>query len=185
MKIKSFDKTIKLFENKYLLTNDEKEDLKYRLKTKSYYLYKLAIEFLEKNNIKANYQNVSNLIKLEIKIRNDVRNLITAFEEAIYNKYISYLEEKNLNINLKEISKIQLNKIINEKLKIPILNKIRHIRNDVSHITYFIIYEKIEDLISDLKEIKNIDFINEKNINILISKIKNEKNKLGFKKLKF
>ena len=168
----NIDRLIKLFsENDYILTRDNINDLEHRLTTKPYSLYYLAIDFCKKRNQSINYNEIRDLIRLDIRIRDNVKKVIAAFEEHIWCEYVGKLEENGEVINIsKQMSKTSLRKII-KQTKNPLFTPIRLIRDDVSHLTYFLIYGKFDALINGLKEIKKIDFIKNSSINKLIDNI--------------
>ena len=156
----------------YNLNVKDFKDLKRRLISKPIQLYLLVIKLLEKNNAKINYQNVKNLIILDIRIRDNVKKVITALEESIWVQYIDSKIDFNDYEKLKKLSSknIILYNVINQLEKND-LHLIREIRNDVNHIVYPIIFNKFEKLIQQILKLKNIDFIENRIINALLIKI--------------
>ena len=169
-------------EHNYILNVKDLKDLKRRLISKPIQLYLLVIELLKKINAEINYQNVKNLIILDIRIRDNVKKVITALEESIWVQYIDSKIEFNDYEKLKKLSSknINLHSVINQLEKND-LHLIREIRNDVNHIVYPIIFNKFEKLIQEILKLKNIDFIENRIINILLVKIYQAKNNLELK----
>ena len=157
-------------ENNYTLTENDIKDLRIQLDRKTIQLYLKTIDAIKLNNKKIlTYQNVAGMIKADIIIRNEIRDLITPLEEAIRAKYI----DKNLELD--DISKFfKIAKSGNEEyyfsniiddLKIKDVNekdlyeKIGKIRNKVSHLVYPMIFNYFGTLLIELEKIKKLDFV--------------------------
>ncbi|AHK22651.1 hypothetical protein X271_00551 [Candidatus Hepatoplasma crinochetorum Av] len=176
--------------NNYVLLKDDIKDLKIQLERKPVQLYNLAIKFLLKNNEKINYENISKIIIIDIRIRDNLKKIITSLEEYIRVKYIDFKKIEFNNNLIKKIYTENLAKMIQE-LKVDEYNIIREIRNKVNHIVYPIIFEEFKNIFNNLIKIRNLDFINKNtfdkylrsilntNYNININFINN-----SFKKLK-
>lgn len=170
--------------NNYELSDLDVLDLEIQLQRKPIQIYLMAIEWLIKNKYSITYQNVKELIKIDIKIRNNIRNIITSLEESIRVIYIDmkaddYSDLSKFNIESKET----LNNVIktlekNDYSEItPLLNDIRNIRNDVSHLVYFLIFEKLDDTLIKMNNIRKIKHIDKKVFNKYIKSINDLKNK--------
>ena len=158
------------------------KDLKRRLISKPIQLYLLVIELLKKINAKINYQNVKNLIILDIRIRDNVKKIITALEESIWVQYIDSKIDFNDYEKLKKLSSKNINLYdVIKQLEKNYLHLIREIRNDVNHIVYPILFNKFEKLIQQILKLKNIDFIENRIINALLIKIYQAKKDLELK----
>lgn len=168
-------------ENNYILSDEDIKNLIVQLERKPPNLYKLGIEVLNNKKIIVNYKNLVKLIKLDIRIRDNLKKIISPLEESIRTTYICY---KNISINEnkeffknneKNFSSI-IEEIFGGHINKKLLEDIRDIRNLVSHLTYPIIYNKIDDILSKLERIKKIEFVDEKTIEIYIEKINNNIN---------
>jgi len=163
-------------DNNYILSEKDIADLIIQLNRKPIQLYLKTIDVIKLNNKQSlTYENVSQMIKDDIKIRNNIRNIITPFEEAIRLEYIDKIIELGNIQKYLEFSKYSpknptLPSIINE-LKKEIYHEVRKIRNDVSHLSYPMIFGDLENILIKLNNIKNIDFVNEKTLNICIEKV--------------
>ena len=163
----------KIFKNyNYNLNFENIKDLKRRLISKPVQIYLLAIEFLKKNKTKINYKNVKNLIILDIRIRDNIKKVITAIEEAIWVQLIDQkIQFEDFNrLKIFNNKNDKLYEIIN-KLKQEELHLIRKIRNSVNHLVYPILFNKFEKIIKEIQKFKNIDFIENKIIDKLLTKI--------------
>ena len=157
----------------YNLSLQDKEDLKRRLISKPVQLYLLGIEFLKKCKAPISYANVKKLIIIDIRVRDNIKKVITSLEEALLVKYIdSKYELYDLEVFRKLKSSKNLSDIIKElKNKSNNLDQIRKIRNDVNHLVYPIIFNKFEQIIGAIKNLKQINFVENKIIDILLTKI--------------
>ena len=162
-KIKFLEEELKKYN--YTLEEEEIQDLKYRLNSKPVQLYLRVIKCLYKNNEEINYKNIKKLIKLDIRIRDNIRKVITALEECIRVKYI---DQKEIGFNnfddFDKAMKENLCKVINniknlDEKKQNLLHKIRVLRNEISHIVYPIISDKFIRIINDIKSLEVIDFV--------------------------
>jgi len=127
--------------------------LRIQLNRKPIQLYLKAINVIKLNKKQLiTYKNVSQIIKDDIKIRNNIR--------------LEYIDK---TIELADLYKI-LYFVINE-LKKEIYHEVREIRNDVSHIPYLMIFGSLEDILIKLNNIKSIDFVINETFDICIKKI--------------
>lgn len=163
----------KFIAKEYKLNNDDINDLVIQLERKPIQLYVLAIKLINKNKEKLNYENVKNLIKIDIRIRDNLKKIITSLEENIRNKYIDDKKIKFSNTSkIKDIYKEEFWKII-EELKIKKFHLIREIRNKINHITYPLIFEEFNQIYNKLLEIRKLKIINQKIFNKYLSSILN------------
>ena len=168
----------------YILEEEEIQDLKYRLNSKPVQLYLRVIECLYKNNEEINYKNIKKLIKLDIRIRDNIRKVITALEECIRVKYI---DQKGIGFNnfddFDKAMKENLCKVINniknlDEKEQNLLHKIRVLRNKTSHIVYPIISDEFIRIINDIKSLEVIDFVKKRVIHTLLKIIYGSNNKI-------
>lgn len=182
MYISMSKKKIKFIIEKYkdyslVLSDEEILDFEKQLKRKPIQLYVRTIDWMIKNKIEVNYKNISSLIKINITIRNKLRKLVTSLEESIRSQF---LDRENISYDdVKSFEKIfhTYFKKINDsnvwsKNEKKLFEKIRGIRNDVSHIGYPIIFNKIESYIESLRELKKLSFIDNTEVENYISEIK-------------
>jgi len=184
METKTINKKIKFLcknfkDNNYILSEKDIADLIIQLNRKPIQLYLKTIDVIKLNNKQSlTYENVSQMIKDDIKIRNQIRNLTTSLEEAIRVEYI----DQNLKLDdVDKFLKISQDKsnvyyfynIINNlnKNEKDLYEIIKNIRNKVSHLTYPMIFDYFKDLLIELENIKKLDFVNNKTVDSYIKKI--------------
>lgn len=158
--------------HKYHLKENDTKDLEVQLKRKPITLYLMAIDFLNNYNVAITYPHVQNLIKINIRIRNIIRELISALEEAVRVEYL----DKNLTdiANYDEYQKFlrkSFTKIIKDLNLKDKFNSIRWIRNNVSHLSYPLIYQDLEKIIKKLKSLKTLNFVENQTIDLCLRKI--------------
>ncbi len=147
-------------QNDYELNFDDIKDLKIQLKRKPMQIYLLAIKWLVKKELLVTYENVREIIKNDIKIRNNIRNIITSLEESIRVQYLdtevqAYDDFDQFYKKSKDNFRDILTKI--DKLD---LDYVRELRNDVNHLVYFLIFDKLNDAINKLKNLREWEHIN-------------------------
>ncbi|MGL6125391.1 MAG: hypothetical protein ACRC1F_02815 [Metamycoplasmataceae bacterium] len=175
-------------QHKYHLNEMDIVDLEKQLVRKPIQIYLMAIEWLAKKEYPISYNNVKKLIKTDIKIRNDVRNIITSLEESIRVIYLDNQINEDSFYNFKEFqnkSKKSLNYIIDKDLKnsntsevVSRFNKIRKIRNMVGHLAYLVIFDKIDIVLKELNDIRNLKNIDKEVFDSYIDSINNNLNNI-------
>ena len=151
----------KLFsQNDYELNFDDIQELKIQLKRKPMQIYLLTIKWLVKKELLVTYENVREIIKNDIKIRNNIRNIITSLEESIRVQYLDTEVQAYDDFDqFYKKSKDNFHDILNKIGKLD-LDCVRQLRNDVNHLVYFLIFDKLDDAINKLKSLRKWEHVN-------------------------
>ena len=162
----------------YEMTSADVADFKKQLKRKPIQLYIMAIKHLEKTFVDISYMNIVNLIKSDIKIRNEIINFITALEQ---NRRTIYIKTKIKHDDIegyKKTFKMTFSKIIKsiEHDSDADIDCVRVVRNKVNHLVYPVIHEEFDFLVDQLKKIRLLSFVDISVLDKLIVKIVKIKN---------
>ena len=148
-------------QNYYELTDDDIKDLKIQLKRKPIQIYLLAIKWLIKKELLVTYENVRKIIKNDIKIRNNIRNIITSLEESIRVQYLDITIDSYDNFDqFYQKSKLGFRDVLSKINKLD-LDDVRKLRNDVNHLVYFMIFNQLDDAINKLNKFRDWEHVNQ------------------------
>ena len=148
-------------QNDYELIDDDIKDLKIQLKRKPIQIYLLAIKWLIKKELLVTYENVREIIKNDIKIRNNIRDIITSLEESIRVQYLDITIDSYDDFDqFYQKSKSSFHDVLTKINKLD-LDDVRKLRNDVNHLVYFLIFNKLDDAINKLKKLRNWRHVNQ------------------------
>lgn len=161
----------------YNLSAEDIKDLEKQLTRKCVLLYCLSIEYCKQEKIPITYENISELIKVNIRIRNELRNLVTSLEEMLRAKYCDLENGKFIDEEkIEKFNKLTFNKILKKiysKEDGKDWHEIREMRNDVSHISYPILNSKIYEYITSLNKISDKENVDKETIDNYIKRISN------------